>query len=313
MTRELLVTPSPHIRSDGRTSKIMCMVILSLLPCLAVGTYLFGFRVLFVCLVCIGGAVIGESTVCKLTGKKLYISDMSALVTGLLLGLTLPAGLPLWQSFLGGIISTAVFKESFGGLGKNPINPAIAARVLMLLSFGEMTEYSSPKSIDTVAGATPLKFLEDGNSFGIKELFFGIRGGCTGEACILVILVGFIFLLAVKVITPHTTFSFIGTAFLMSLLYENGQIMLALEWCLAGSLIFGAVFMATDYVSSPTTRRGQIIYGILCGIFTCAIRFYGKYPEGVSFGILLANLTVPIIDVMTSKKVFGVKKSEKSI
>ncbi len=307
MTRMLKVSSSPHIRAGTSTERIMGVVVFSLIPCLAAGTYYFGLRALVLCLACTISAVVSELVMCKVlshSGEK----DLSAVVTGLLLGLSLPSTLPIWQAVVGGALSTGLFKQALGGIGKNPVNPAIASRVVMLLSFGEMASYPSPRGLDAVSGATPLSFLREGEYFGISDLFFGMRGGCIGETCSMAILAGFVILLLCGVISPHITAGYMGTVFLASLFYENLDFFLALEWCLAGSVLFGAVYMVTDYVSSPTTRRGQALYGVLCGFLTVFIRFYGSYPEGVSFAILLANFAVPIIDSLTRIKVFGVKK-----
>jgi len=307
--RELMITSSPHIRAGTSTSGIMGKVLIALLPCLTAGVFFFGFRSLWVCLVSTASAVATEFIVCKTFRHHGNVTDMSAALTGLLLGLTLPAAIPLWQAFFGGVMATGVFKGALGGLGKNPVNPAIASRVVMLLSFGEMATPSYPVRLDTVTSATPLSFLKEADSFGIGELFFGLRGGCIGETCILAILIGFIFLSVTGVVSYHSTLAYVLTVLFVSLFFENGDVLLAVEWCLAGSVIFSAVFMVTDYVSSPATHTGQVIYGILCGALTCFIRFYGNYPEGVSFAVLLGNFAVPMIDRLSRKRVLGVKKS----
>lgn len=309
MTQILKVSSSPHIRTGTSTERIMGIVIISLIPCLVAGTYYFGLRSLVLCIVCTLSAVVSEFIMCKLLSHS-WVMDLSAVVTGLLLGLSLPSTIPIWQAVFGGALSTGLFKQAFGGIGKNPVNPAIASRVVMLLSFGEMASYPSPRGLDAVSGATPLSFLREGESFGISDLFFGFRGGCIGETCSMAIILGFIILLAGGVISPHVTSAYTGTVFLASLIYENLDFFLALEWCLAGSVLFGAVYMVTDYVSSPTTRRGQVLYGILCGFLTVFIRLYASYPEGVSFAILFANFAVPVIDSLTGIKVFGVEKKK---
>lgn len=308
MTQELKITSSPHIRARTSTEKIMGSVLISLLPCLIGGIYFFGFRALWVCLISTVSAVTAELVLCKLFKHSVGVTDLSAAVTGLLLGLTLPAEIPLWQALFGGVIATGVFKQALGGLGRNPVNPAIASRVVMLLSFGEMAKPSYPLRLDVVTSATPLEYLREGESFGVVDLLLGFRGGCIGETCAVLIIAGFTFLLVTGIVSFHSTSAFVLTVFLTSLFYENGDFLLALEWCLAGSVLFGGVFMVTDYVSSPTTRVGQAVYGALCGILTCFIRLYGTYPEGVSFAILLGNFTVPLIDRLTRKRVLGVRK-----
>jgi electron transport complex protein RnfD len=230
------------------------------------------------------------------------VGDLSACVTGLLLALNLPANIPLWQCVVGALFAMIVVKGLFGGLGYNPVNPAITARVFMLIAFGSLTVQAFPTIVDTVSSATPLASEE---ATSLTDLFLGLHGGAIGETCAAALLLGGIYLICRRVITWHIPVSFIGTVFLFSLCMEGFDPMAALAAVLSGGLLIGAIFMATDYVTSPATPWGKIIFGLGAGLITCLIRYFGIYPEGVSFAILFMNIITPFISKWTRRRVFG--------
>lgn len=308
MENKLHVTASPHIHSGRSTQKIMLDVIISLLPATIAGTIIFGLRALFVVAVCVGVSVLSEFAFNAIMKREQSVSDLSSIVTGLILALNLPANAPLWQAGVGAVFAIIVVKCLFGGVGKNVVNPAATARVFMLVAFSSLTKVSFPVGVDTVSGATPLAELAEGSTPDLKELFLGNIGGCIGETCTLALLIGGIYLLARKVITWHIPVAFIATTFLFTLAVEGGNIEMALAWILSGGLFLGAIFMATDYVTSPATPFGRIVFGIGAGLITVLIRFWGVYPEGVSFAILIMNILNPFIDSLTARKLFGGKK-----
>ena len=221
------------------------------------------------------------------------------------MALNLPANIPLWQCVVGSLFAIIVVKCLFGGLGCNVVNPAITARVFMLVAFGSMTKQAFPTIVDTVSSATPLAVEGGPASVGLFDLFFGLKGGAIGEVCAVALLVGFVYLLVRKVISWHIPVSFIGTVFVLSLFMEGFDFMAALAMVLSGGLLIGAIFMATDYVTSPATAKGKLIFGLGAGILTFLIRYFGVYPEGVSFAILLMNILNPFIESWTAHKVFG--------
>ncbi len=308
MENKLHVTASPHIHSGRSTRKVMLDVIISLLPATIAGVVIFGVRALFVVAVCIGVSVLAEFAFNAITKREQSVSDLSAIVTGLILALNLPANAPLWQAGVGAVFAIIVVKCLFGGIGKNVVNPAATARVFMLVAFSALTKPAFPQGADTVSGATPLAQLAEGTTPELKELFLGNIGGSIGETCTLALLIGGIYLLAKKVIMWHTPVAFIGTAFLFTLAVEGGNIETSLAWILSGGLFLGAIFMATDYVTSPATPFGRIVFGIGAGLITVLIRFWGVYPEGVSFAILIMNILNPFIDSLTARKLFGGRK-----
>ena len=233
------------------------------------------------------------------------VGDLSAAVTGLLLALNLPANIPLWQCVVGALFAIVVVKGLFGGLGANPVNPAITARVFMLVSFGSLGNSPLPlaqQTVDTVTGATPLAMEE---TLPLMDLFLGNHGGAIGETCALALLLGGVYLLVRRVITWHAPVAFIGTVFLTAFLLPNMDATTALAAILSGGLLIGAIFMATDYVTSPPTPWGKIIFGVGAGLITFLIRYFGKYPEGVSFAILFMNILTPYVMSWTRRKVFG--------
>ena len=303
MSQKLYLSASPHIRAGNTTQSIMRDVIISLIPATVAGTVIFGLRSLLVVAVCIISALLSEGLFNIAICKKQTIGDLSATVTGLLLALNLPANVPLWQAVVGTVFAIVIVKCVFGGLGCNFVNPAITARVFMLVSFGSMAQAAFP--VDAVSGATPLADLGAGNMQNLSDLFLGTIGGCIGETCVPALLIGFLYLLVRKVISWHLPVVYILTVFVFSLGILGGDVATATAYILSGGLILGAVFMATDYVTSPATTKGKIIFGVGCGIITTLIRFYGNYPEGVSFAILLMNILNPYIEKWSKRKMFG--------
>lgn len=304
MNSMLHLTACPHIHSIHSTRGVMLDVILALLPATVAGVIIFGLRALLVIAVTVLAAVASELIFNIVIKKEQTISDLSAIVTGLLLALNLPANIPIWQAVVGAVFAIVVVKCCFGGIGKNIVNPAIAARVFMLVAFGDMAKAAFP--VDSTAGATPLSALKAGEAApSLLDLFLGVNGGAIGETCVLALLIGGIYLVCRQVIPWDLPVAFIGTVFLFTLCLVGFDVTEALSWTLSGGLFIGAIFMATDYVTSPATWGGQILFGVGCGIFTVLIRFWSVYPEGVSFSILLMNILTPYIDIWTARKPLG--------
>ncbi len=303
MSKQLTLSVSPHIHSGRKTSRIMFDVILALLPAAIAGTVIFGLRSLLVLAVCVAACVGFEALYDLLLKKEQTVGDLSAAVTGLLLGLNLPANIPLWQCVIGSFFAIVVVKSLFGGLGCNPVNPAITARVFMLVAFGTMAKAATPVIVDTVAGATPLAAEKMPS---LMDLFLGLHGGAIGETCAAALLLGLLYLLVRRVITWHIPAAFVGSVFVFSFFMESMDITAALTAVLSGGLLIGAIFMATDYVTSPSTAWGKIIFGVGAGLITFLIRYFGVYPEGVSFAILFMNILTPYIESWTRRRVFGV-------
>ena len=300
MNSKLKLSISPHIHSGRSTSRIMLDVVLSLLPAAVAGVVIFGLRALLVLVVTMASCVGFEALFNLITKREQTVGDCSAMVTGLLLGLNLPANIPLWQCVVGGFFAIVVVKCLFGGLGCNPVNPAITARVFMLIAFGAMTKAAFP---DATSSATP---LASETAPELLDLFLGRHGGAIGETCALALLIGLTYLLIRRVITWHIPVAFVGTMFVASFFMEGMDIMAALSAILMGGLFIGAFFMATDYVTSPSTAWGKVIFGVGAGLITFLIRYFGVYPEGVSFAILFMNILTPYIDSWTKHKIFGV-------
>ena len=308
----LLIEPSPHIKCALTTQKVMLNVLIALLPAVIAGTLLFGLRALVLVVLCAAFCVIFELLFNIITKKPQTVSDLSAVVTGVLLGLNLPPSLPIYMAAIGCFAAIVVVKQFFGGIGQNFANPAITARIVLMLSFGRyMTTWTAPfsysaGSVDAVSAATPLADPEAIPSY--TDMFLGVRAGCIGETCIAALLVGGLYLIARGLIDPVTPIAFIGTVTLFAFLCGHDvpvQLM-------SGGLVIGAFFMATDYSTTPITRKGKLIFGIGCGIITSVIRFFGVYPEGVSFSILVMNILVPLIDRYTQPKPFGAKKEKEA-
>lgn len=329
-TRDLVpelmtVTPSPHIRTNDTTRTIMLDVCIALLPALIWGIYVFGLRALTVTLVSIISAVLAEVIWQKLMKKPITVLDFSAVVTGLLLALNLPVSVPLWMPAAGSVFAIIIVKQLFGGLGKNFVNPALTARVFLFLAWSAyMAVFTKPGEAlsaiaikpDAVASATPLASLKQGalpESTSVFNAFLGYESGSIGEMSALLLTAGFLYLLVRRVITWHIPVAYIGTVFLLTFLFP--QTANALDFALyeicSGGLFLGAIFMATDYVTSPITSKGRLIYGVGCGLITVFIRYFGTYPEGVSFAILIMNLLVWYIDRYTKPKRFGGAKVAK--
>ena len=302
MKELLTVASSPHIKRPDTTRGIMSDVIIALAPAATYGCILFGLRALAVLITSVSVAVLCEFLWNKALKKPNTIKDMSAVVTGLLLGMNLPPTLPLWQAAIGSAAAIIVVKQMFGGLGHNFANPAIAARIILLVSFpASMTRFTEPVS-DAVTSATPLAGTAGTLSF--KTLFFGMHAGSIGETSAFLLIVGGLYLVIRRVITPIIPVCFIGTVALLSLI-SGESVMLSV---FGGGLILGAVFMATDYTTSPTTPLGKAIFAVGCGIITFVIRKFGSLPEGVSYSILLRNILVPHINRFTLSKPFGFEK-----
>lgn len=300
---QLHISTSPHIHTNKTTSKIMLDVIIALLPATIAGFIIFGLKALSVVMMCIAVCVISEIVFNKIVKKEDTTDDLSAVVTGLLLGLNLPADTPLWQAAVGSIFAIVLVKCIFGGIGCNLVNPAITARVFMLIAFGSLAKPSYP--VDSVASATPLVDLASGKTPDLLDLFLGNVGGAIGETCKLALLIGGIYLILRGVISWVMPVSFIGSVFVLSFLIKDFSLSAALYQVLSGGLIIGAFFMATDYVTSPATPKGKLIFGIGAGIITVLIRFWGVYPEGVSYAILLMNILNPYINIWSRRKLFG--------
>ena len=301
---------SPHIHSSETTSRIMLYVIISLLPAMAGSVYFFGFYVLKVIFVSIISCFLSELLFQILMKKEIRIYDGSAIVTGILFAFVLPPRIPLWIVALGGFLAIFLVKELFGGIGFNIFNPALTARAILLASYPvEMTKFINvfDYRIDAITSPTPLFIMKENINQPLPSLwqmFLGNHPGCIGETSTILLLLGAIFLLSKKVITWHIPVSYILTVAILSLIFKEKvfyQIM-------GGGLILGAFFMATDYVTSPITRKGKIIFGIGCGIITFLIRKAGGYPEGVCYSILFMNMLVPVINRYTIPKKFGSKK-----
>ncbi len=310
---KLTVSSSPHIRSGVRTNNIMLDVIIALVPATVMGVVIFGLRALAVIAACVGTAVISEFLFNLIIKKEQTVDDLSAVVTGLLLALNLRADAPIWQCIVGSVFAIVVVKCLFGGLGCNFANPAITARVFLLISFsGTLAGGAAPmlsSQPELVTGATPLAVMKNGGELPpLLDMFLGLRGGAIGETCIAALLVGFLYLVIKRVIHFETPLIFIGTVFALSLIVDN-SFTVALYQVLSGGLVLGAVFMATDYVTTPITRSGRMIFAFGCGLITFLIRYFGAYPEGVSFSILLMNILSPYIEKWTAPKAHGGKKA----
>ena len=302
MKEMLTVSSSPHIKRPDTTRGIMSDVVIALAPAATYGCILFGLRALAILITSVGVAILSEFLWNKALKKPNTIKDMSAVVTGLLLGMNLPPTLPLWQAAIGSVAAIIVVKQMFGGLGHNFANPAIAARIMLLFSSpAAMTRFTEPVS-DAVTSATPLAGTAGALSF--KALFFGMHAGSIGETSAFLLLVGGLYLVIRRVITPVIPVCFIGTVALLSLI-AGENVMLSV---FGGGLILGAVFMATDYTTSPTTPLGKAVFAVGCGIITFVIRKFGALPEGVSYSILLMNILVPHINRFTLSKPFGFEK-----
>lgn len=304
------VSSSPHVRAKDTTARIMLYVIIALLPASVFGIWNFGLRALLLIAVCIATCVVSEWLFELLIHKKSTISDLSAVVTGLLLALNLPSELPIWQAVLGSVFAIVIVKMMFGGLGQNFMNPALGARCFLLVSFaGTMTNFNC----DAYTGATPLAMMRNGESVDTMKMLIGNTAGTIGETSTIAILIGAIILILLGVIDLTIPGTYI-VSFVVFILLFSGH---GMDWnyvtaqLCGGGLMLGAFFMATDYVTSPITPMGKVIYGILLGILTGLFRIFGANAEGVSFAIILSNLLVPMIEKITIPRAFGQKKEVK--
>lgn len=307
MSKLFNVSSSPHVRSSETTRSIMMDVAIAMLPATAYGVFQFGLHALLVLIVTILACVLSEYVYEKGMKKPITISDFSAVVTGMILALNMPATIPLWIPALGGVFAIIVVKQLYGGLGQNFMNPALAARCFLLTSFALfMNNFSSAKlGFDSLTGATPLAQLRAGETVDLASLVIGRIPGTIGEVSVIALLIGAIYMVVRKVISPVIPLIYIGTVFVFTFLFGGFNLTYSLSEICAGGLIFGAFFMATDYVTSPLTPKGQIVYGLILGIVTGIFRLWGASPEGVSYAIIFSNLLVPLIERYTLPTAFG--------
>ena len=310
METNLILSSSPHIHTRDSSRRIMLDVIIALLPAAIAGVVLFGAKALALIAACVISAVVSEALFNILAHKKQTVGDLSAVVTGLLLALNLSTNVAIWQCVVGTVFAIVVVKCLFGGLGKNFANPAITGRVFMLLAFSSVAGGANPTAVELVSSATPLELLAQGaeTAPSLMELFLGLHGGAIGETCCLALLLGFAWLLFRRVISWHVPVIFVGTVFVLYLVF-TGSFQLALAESLAGGLFIGAIFMATDYVTSPITRKGKMVFALGCGLVTFVIRYFCAYPEGVSFSILAMNILTPYIEKFTGNTPLGGSKN----
>lgn len=321
--KKLLVSASPHIHSPETTTGVMGDVLISLLPALVMAVVWFGSRALVLTAVCIGAAVLAEWLSRSVMKRPNTLGDLSAVVTGLILALNLPASLPLWMAAIGSVVAIVVVKQMFGGIGQNFVNPAMTARIILMVSFPTaMARWTAPLvsawSADAVTTATPMASLAASSGGHLSadlpslwQMLIGYHGGSMGEVCSLALLVGGVYLILRRVISPIIPAAYIGTVAVWMLLAGHGDLRFVAYELLGGGLLLGAFFMATDYATSPITAKGKWIFGIGCGIITSVIRLYGSLPEGVSFSIILMNILVPHIERLTLPRAFGAEKKKK--
>ncbi len=332
---KLIATSSPHIRGSETTQGIMKDVIIAMLPALAYACFNFGLRALTLTAVSVAGCVFFEWLYRKLMKKPQSVQDLSAVVTGMLLAFVSPVQIPYWMILIGDAFAIIIVKQLFGGIGKNFVNPALAGRAVLLASYaGTMTTWVDPavnkaavigSNVDIVTAATPLSYMKGtdpaalaesfGNltgAYGVPQMFLGQIGGSLGEVSALMLIIGGLYLIWRKVINWQTPAAYIGTVAVLTFLFPKAGS--GLEWMLysifGGGLMLGAFFMATDYATSPVTKKGQLIFGVGCGLFTVLIRYFGSYNEGVCYSIMVMNLFVPFIDKYTKPVRFGVEKKE---
>ncbi len=302
MENKMYVSSSPHFRSNNSTQKIMLDVIIALIPAAVASIIFFGFKALMLIGVCIASCVLSEYISRKVMKRDTTIGDFSAVVTGLLLALNLPVSINPLIAVFGSVVAIVVVKQMFGGIGMNFVNPALAARIVLLVSFpNAMMTWTDAFSsdIDAIASATPL--AAESGAYSYVDLLLGAHGGSLGETCAIALILGGIYLVIRKVISPIIPCVYIVSAGLMALIIGQDPI----YQILSGGLLLGAIFMATDYVTSPITKWGKVIYAVFCGVLTILLRTYSNMPEGVSFSIILMNILVPLIENITTPKAFG--------
>ena len=311
MDTKLIVSASPHLRSDESTQDLMANVIVALTPCVVASAIIFGLRALLVVAVSVIACVAFEWLYCKLLKKQSPIGDLSAVVTGIILALNVPVNMPLGELVIGALVSIIIVKQLFGGIGMNFANPALVGRIVLFISFAsEMNAWVYPDAaVDQLASATPLQ-VADPSRLNLFDLFMGIHGGVLGETCALAIVLGFVYLVVTKTISAAIPVAYVGSMFVFYMI-ATGSVHESLAAVLSGGLLFGAVFMATDYVTSPFTLKGKLIYGLALGAVTFAIRYWGSYTEGVSFALLFMNLWVPFINDWTRQTPYGYVKPAK--
>ena len=320
----LAVSSAPHLVTTMDTTKTMAMVLIALVPSFLVSIYVFGMRVILLTLVCVVASMGFEWLYNKLMHKKQTVGDLSSAVTGVLIAFNVPSNFPYWMAIIGCFVAIVIVKQLYGGIGRNVVNPAITARIVLFISFAtEMTTWPTPSmsTIDAATSATPLGNLKEASAADLPsnmEMFLGFIGGSMGEVSAVALIIGGLFLIWKKIISPIIPVCFIGTVFVFAFLYYSfaggdlSALHMAVFHICAGGVMLGAFFMATDYVTSPIMPLGKVIMGIGCGILTMVIRIWGSYPEGVSFSILLMNILTPLIDKLCLKLSYGgAKKNEK--
>ncbi len=317
---KLVISVSPHLRDKSSTTLVMLDVIIAMIPTIIASFLIFGIRALVVTAVCVASCLVSEALFCLICKKPIPVGDLSAVVTGIILAFNLPVTIPLWQAVIGSVVAIVVVKQLFGGLGMNFANPALVGRIVLFLAFtGTMANYVrpaagqlfnlNPEGAELIATATPL-VAEAADAPKLLTLLLGTHNGVIGETCALTLIMGGVYLVVRKVISFHIPVVFIGTVFVLSFVTSlNSGVLTALHdatyQILSGGLMLGAIFMATDYVTSPCTKWGKVVFGLGCGLITFAIREWGSYPEGVSFSILFMNILTPYITNWTATKPFG--------
>ncbi len=310
MEERLFVSSSPHIRDENTIQKVMLDVIIALLPATLGALYYFGVNAAKIIFLSVLTAVISEAVFQRIRKQPITINDSSAVVTGLLLAFNMPASVPWWIPVLGAIIAIVVVKQFFGGVGHNFMNPALAARIMLMISYtGHMTSWVKP-GVDAVSTATPLSFVKGlaevpGRAPKLFDMLMGNTGGCLGETSAILLILGGIYLIYRGVISIQVPAIYIATVAVITLIFGRFDVYFMVYHLLAGGLMLGAIFMATDYASAPVTPKGRIIFAFGCGVLTSIFRLYGGYPEGVGFSILLMNIAAPLIEKYTSPRVFG--------
>lgn len=311
MDTKLIVSASPHVRSDETTQGLMGNVIVALMPCVVGSAIIFGMRALLLTAVSVIACVGFEWLYCKLLKRPNPIGDLSAVVTGIILAMNVPVTMPIGELIIGALVAIIIVKQLFGGIGMNFANPALVGRIVLFISFtNEMNNWKYPHAaVDQLSKATPLQVSNPGK-LNLLDLFMGIHGGVLGETCALAIVLGFVYLVATRTISAAIPLTYVGSMFVFYLI-ATGSVHESLVAVLSGGLLFGAVFMATDYVTSPFTLKGKLIYGLALGVITFAIRYWGSYTEGVSFALLFMNLWVPFINDWTRQTPYGYVKPAK--
>lgn len=302
---KMIVSSSPHFSSRTKTQNIMLDVIIAMVPAMIASVVIFGMRSALIILVCVASCVLSEFLSRKVMKRNQTVQDLSCVVTGILLALNLPVSISPIIAAFGGVIAIVVVKQMFGGIGQNFVNPALTARIILMNSFpAKMTNWTAPFSADAVTTASPLGILKEGTGAALPsymELFLGNNAGCLGETCALAIIIGGVYLIIRKVISPVIPVTYLATAALFSLLFGRDPLM----DLLSGGLLLGAVFMATDYTTSPIHTKARIVFAIGCGVLTMLIRQFGSLPEGVSYSIVIMNILVPLIERWVTVKPFG--------